>query len=51
MLKDSAFNELIDAIRVIVGNKIYISPSVAGIVLDDYLGTSTERERVRLDLS
>jgi len=44
MLKDSAFNELIDAIRVIVGNKIYISPSVAGIVLDDYLGTSTERD-------
>ncbi len=44
MLKDSAFNELIDAIRVIVGNKIYISPSVAGIVLDDYLETSTERD-------
>ena len=44
MLKDSAFNELIDAIRVIVENKIYISPSVAGIVLDDYLGASTDKE-------
>ena len=44
MLKDSAFNELIDAIRVVVENKIYISPSVAGIVLDDYLGASTDKE-------
>ena len=45
MLKDSAFKELIDAIRVIVGDKIYISPSVASIVMDDYLEHSSERER------
>ena len=44
MLKDSAFTELIDAIRVIVGSKIYISPGVASIVLEDYLEDSTERE-------
>jgi two-component system response regulator NreC len=44
MLKDSAFKELIDAIRVIVGGKIYISPSVASIVMDDYLEHSSERE-------
>ena len=44
MLKDSAFNELIDAIRVIVDNKIYISPGVAGVVMDDYLGNSPERD-------
>jgi len=44
MLKDSAFTELIDAIRVIVGGKIYISPGVASIVLEDYLGDSTQRE-------
>ena len=44
MLKDSAFTELIDAIRVIVGSKIYISPGVASIVLEDYLEDSTHRE-------
>ena len=44
MLKDSAFTELIDAIRVVVGGKIYISPGVASIVLEDYLEDSTERE-------
>ncbi len=44
ILKDSAFKELVDAIRVIVGGKIYISPSVASIVMDDYLEHSSERE-------
>jgi len=44
MLKDSAFKELIDAVRVIVGNKIYISPSVASIVTEDYLKHSSERD-------
>jgi len=44
MLKDSAFKELIDAIRVIVGDKIYISPSVASIVMEDYLENSTEKD-------
>jgi len=44
MLKDSAFTELIDAIRVVVGGKIYISPGVASIVLEDYLEDSTQRE-------
>ncbi len=42
MLKDSAFKELADAIRVIVGDKIYISPSVASIVTEDYLKQSPE---------
>lgn len=42
MLKDSAFKELIVAIRVIVEDKIYISPSVASIVMDDYLERSSE---------
>ncbi len=37
MLKDSAFKELIGAIRMIVEGKIYISPSVASVVTEDYL--------------
>jgi len=44
MLKDSAFKELIDAIRIIVGDKIYISPCVASIVIEDYLGHSSEKD-------
>jgi DNA-binding NarL/FixJ family response regulator len=44
MLKDSAFKELIDAIRVIVGDKIYISPSVTSTVMEDYLENSTEKD-------
>ena len=51
MLKDSAFKELIDAIRMIVGNKIYISPSVASIVMEDYLEDIHQREIVRFVLS
>ncbi len=45
MLKDSAFNELTNAIRVIVKGKIYISPSVANIVTEDYLKQSPESDR------
>ncbi|MHC4138686.1 MAG: LuxR C-terminal-related transcriptional regulator, partial [Planctomycetota bacterium] len=44
MLKDSAFKELIDAIRVIIVNKIYISPSVANIITEDYLKQSPESD-------
>ena len=44
MLKDSAFKELIDAIRVIFEDKIYISPSIASIVTDDYLNQSPESD-------
>jgi two-component system response regulator NreC len=44
MLKDSAFKELIDAIRVIVDNKTYISPSIASIVMNDYLRNSPEKD-------
>ncbi len=42
VLKDSAFKELIDAVRVIVEDKTYISPGVASIVMEDYLENSSE---------
>lgn len=44
MLKDCASRELIDAIRVIIQGNIYISPSVAGIVMEDYLEDSPGRD-------
>lgn len=37
MLKDSTSKELVDAIRIVANNKIYISPSIAGVVTKDYL--------------
>jgi len=37
LLKDCAFEELAAAIRVVVAGKTYLSPSVSGVVVDDYL--------------
>ena len=35
--KDSAFEELVQAIRTVLGGKVYLSPAAAGVVVDDYL--------------
>ena len=37
LLKDCAFEELIQAIRVVAANRTYLSPMVADIVVKDYL--------------
>ena len=37
VLKDGAFDELINAIRAVVTDKVYLSPRVAGVVVDDYV--------------
>lgn len=37
LLKDSAFDELAQAIRSVVAGKRYLSNSIASVVLDDYL--------------
>ncbi len=37
LLKDCAFEELITAIRTIAKGKIYLSPGIAGVVLEDYI--------------
>jgi DNA-binding NarL/FixJ family response regulator len=44
MLKDSAFRELVYAIRVVVSNKVYISPSIAGVLAEDYLENLAEKD-------
>lgn len=38
MLKSSAFDELSTAFETVVAGKIYLSPKVAGIVVEDYIG-------------
>jgi len=37
LLKDCAFEELTRAIRSVIDNKTYLSPSISGIVIEDYL--------------
>jgi len=37
LLKDCAFEELAQAIRTVVDDKTYLSPSISGVVVDDYL--------------
>jgi len=37
LLKDCAFEELEQAIRTVVGGKVYLSPSISGVVVEDYL--------------
>jgi two-component system response regulator NreC len=37
LLKDCAFEELTRAIRTIIDDKTYLSPSISGVVVDDYI--------------
>ncbi len=41
LIKDSAFKELVNAIRIVVSNKIYLSPRITGIVTEDYVNRLT----------
>lgn len=44
MLKDGASRELVDAIRIVANSKIFISPSIAGVVTEDYLEHLAEKD-------
>src|SRR3954469_1694467 len=37
LLKDGAFDELATAIRSVVADKVYLSPKIADVVVDDYV--------------
>ena len=62
LLKDSAFDELAEAIRAVIRGQCYLSPGITGVVLNDYverlcqlrqlasLATLTKREREILQL-
>jgi DNA-binding NarL/FixJ family response regulator len=61
LLKESAFRELVNAIRVVASNQTYLSPRIAGMVTEDYVhhlsatdssvrSTLTAREREVLQL-
>lgn len=36
LLKDSAFEELVDAITAVISGHVYLSPSIASVVVEDY---------------
>ena len=42
LLKDGAFEELAAAIRSVVADKVYLSPRIADVVVDDYVRRSHE---------
>ncbi|SEA39492.1 two component transcriptional regulator, LuxR family [Desulfuromusa kysingii] len=44
LLKDSVFDELIHAIQAVIHGKTYLSPEIAGLVLDDYRNLSEHAE-------
>jgi DNA-binding NarL/FixJ family response regulator len=37
LIKDCAFEELVRAIRTVIDNKVYLSPSISGVVVEDYI--------------
>jgi DNA-binding NarL/FixJ family response regulator len=37
LMKDSTFKELVNAIRVVISNQVYLSPRITGIVTKDYI--------------
>ena len=44
LLKDCAFQELEQAIRTVVEGKAYLSPSISGVVVEDYLQRLSKAE-------
>lgn len=44
LLKDCAFEELVQAVRLVLCDKVYLSPEIAGIVLEGYRGRRSDAE-------
>lgn len=42
LLKDCEYEELINAVRLVMKDKIYLSPSITGIVVDNYMLSSND---------
>jgi two-component system, NarL family, response regulator NreC len=49
LLKDCAFEELAKAIRIVLEGKIYLSPSISGVVVEDYIYRLSKTEFVNAD--
>ncbi len=44
LLKDCALEELVTAIKTVAAGKIYLSPSIADVVVDNYVRNSKKKE-------
>lgn len=44
LLKDSAFEELIGAIKTVLSGKTYLSPAVTGVVVDEFVKKKPKKE-------
>jgi len=44
LLKDCAFHELAHAIEAVMSGQIYLSPSITGVVVDDYMERISDEE-------
>lgn len=51
LLKDSAFDDLAQAVRAIFNGKMYLSPGVAGVVVEDFLNTNGEPAKDEVGLT
>ncbi len=45
LLKDCEYSELINAIRVVMQNKTYLSPSITGVVIENYMMQGLEEKQ------
>jgi DNA-binding NarL/FixJ family response regulator len=44
LLKECAFQELVQAIHSVVANKTFLSPGIAGLIMEDYVAQLTQAE-------
>ncbi len=50
LLKDSAFEELVEAIRTVDTGRFYLSAGIAGVVVKDYVGSQANKDTLTSDI-
>ena len=50
LLKDCAFEELVQAIQAVASNRVYLSPSIASIMVEEVLKAASEKETSKASL-
>jgi DNA-binding NarL/FixJ family response regulator len=50
LLKECAFEELTRAIRTVMGGKTYLSPSISGVVVEDYIHRLSKTDSSNSDI-
>jgi two-component system response regulator NreC len=50
LLKDCAFEELVQAIRTVNSGKTYLSPSISGVVVSDYVHRLSKPDKYNLEV-